>query len=104
MAQRYCQSQNASLPSVQELEVGETSGIYHGGIELKKDALYHLHSGMYYSSEAQLDNRVRPNLNPQGSTGYYYCIRQKKAAARESAKALTKRPVKTVVKSQADRG
>lgn len=100
MAQRYCQSQNASLPSVEELEVGETSGIYHGGIELKKDALYYLHSGQYYSSEPQLQDKVRPNLNPQGSNAYYYCIRHKNAAG----KAPAQRPVKAAVKKQADRG
>ena len=81
MARRYCQSQNADLPGLEEIEMGETSGLYHGGIELKKDALYHLNSGMYYSSEAHLQNRVRPNLNPPGSNAYYYCIRKKRSAA-----------------------
>ena len=97
-ARRYCQSQNADLPGVQELEVGETSGMYHGGIELKKDALYHLNSGMYYSSEPQLESRVRPNLNPSGNNAYYYCIRQRKEAPREvvkeSAKEGAKKPAK----------
>lgn len=104
VARRYCQSQGAGLPGLEELEVGETSGIYHGGVELKKNALYHLNSGMYYSSEPQLDNRVRPNLNPHGSNAYYYCIRRKKAAATESVKEPTTRPVKAAVKKQADRG
>lgn len=104
VARRYCQSQGADLPGLQELEVGETSGIYHGGVELKKDALYHLNSGMYYSSEPQLDNRVRPNLNPHGSNAYYYCIRHKKAVVTEPVKEPTTRPVKATVKKQADRG
>lgn len=82
VARRYCRSQNADLPNAPEIEVGETSGIYHGGIELKKDALYHLRSGMYYATEPYLDNRLRPNLNPQGSNAYYYCIRPKKVLAR----------------------
>lgn len=99
-AQRYCQSQHAALPSVEEMEVGETSGLYHGGIELKKDALYHLASGLSYSSEAQLDSRVRPNLNPRGSNAYYYCIRPKNGAA----PARAQRPGKASVKKQADRG
>ncbi len=86
MARRYCQSQNADLPGLEEIEMGETSGLYHGGIELKKDALYHLNSGMYYSSEPHLQNRVRPNLNPQGSNAYYYCIRKKRAATTAKAK------------------
>ena len=85
-AQRYCQSQNAALPGLEEIEMGETSGPYHGGIELKKDALYHLNSGMYYSSEPQLQNRVRPNLNPQGSNAYYYCIRKKRPATTTKVK------------------
>lgn len=112
VARRYCLSQDADLPALEELEVGETSGLYHGGVELKKDVLYHLNSGMYYSSEQHLDNRVRPNLNPQGSTAYYYCIRQKKSAgrasgkapAKASTKASTQRPAKAAPKSQADRG
>ena len=86
MARRYCQSQNADLPGLEEMEMGETSGPYHGGIELKKDALYHLNSGMYYSSEPHLQNRVRPNLNPPGSNAYYYCIRKKRPAATAKAK------------------
>ena len=86
MARRYCQSQNADLPGLDEIEIGETSGLYHGGIELKKDALYHLNSGMYYSSEQHLQNRVRPNLNPQGSNAYYYCVRKKRGTTTAKAK------------------
>lgn len=100
MARRYCQSQNADLPGVEEMEVGETSGVYHGGIELKKDALYHLNSGMYYSSEPQLESRIRPNLNPSGNNAYYYCIRQTRAAKAPS-KAPAKTPAKAPVKASA---
>ena len=84
MARRYCHSQGADLPSAEELEMGETSGIYHGGIELKRDALYHMRSGMYYSAEpAYVQNKIKPNLNSNGSNAYYYCIR-KKPRAREN--------------------
>jgi hypothetical protein len=101
VARRYCQSQGADLPGLEELEVGETSGIYHGGIELKKDALYHLNSGMYYSSEPQLENRVRPNLNPHGNNAYYYCVRHRKEPVKE-VKEL-KEPVKGATKKQAQK-
>ncbi|MDD2713734.1 MAG: hypothetical protein PHU77_12520 [Simplicispira sp.] len=78
VARRYCASQNAELPSAEELEMGETSGIYHGGIELKPDALYHMRSGMYYSAEpVYVQNKIKPNLNKDGSNAYYYCIRKK---------------------------
>jgi hypothetical protein len=99
-ARRYCRSQNADLPGVEEMETGETSGIYHGGIELKKDALYHLNSGMYYSSEPQLESRIRPNLNPSGNNAYYYCIRQTRAAAKAPSSVAVKptAPAKAMVK------
>lgn len=99
MARRYCQSQSADLPGVEDMEVGETSGLYHGGIELKKDALYHLNSGMYYSSEPQLESRIRPNLNPQGSNAYYYCIRHKKLLAPAPTQVAAKAPVKASAKA-----
>lgn len=81
MAQRYCASQSAQLPSAEELEMGETSGIYHGGIELKRDALYHMRSGMHYLAEpVYVENKIKPNLNSEGSNAYYYCIRKKARA------------------------
>ena len=101
MARRYCQSQNADLPGVEDMEMGETSGVYHGGIELKKDALYHLNSGMYYSSEPQLESRIRPNLNPLGSNAYYYCIRHPKPVMAAPAKARVKAAAKAPAKAKA---
>ncbi|MBP6395994.1 MAG: hypothetical protein KA309_09645 [Giesbergeria sp.] len=101
MARRYCQSQNADLPGVEDMEMGETSGPYHGGIELKKDALYHLNSGMYYSSEPQLESRIRPNLNPLGSNAYYYCIRHPKPVMAAPAKARVKAAAKAPAKAKA---
>ena len=76
-ASRYCQSQGAELPSASDMEIGETAGIYHEGIEVKPERLYHLRSKELYASERADGPRLRPNPNAQGSNAYYYCIRKK---------------------------
>ena len=80
-ASRYCQTQGAELPTENEMEVGESSGIYHGGIEAKNDRLYHMRTGQLYVARQSADERVVPNRNPKGSNAYYYCIRKKAGAA-----------------------
>ena len=79
-ASRYCQTQGAELPTENEMEVGESSGIYHGGIEAKNDRLYHMRTGQLYVARQSADERVVPNRNPKGSNAYYYCIRKKVGA------------------------
>jgi len=80
-ASRYCQTQGAELPTENEMEVGESSGVYHGGIEAKSDRLYHMRTGQLYVAQQSADERVVPNRNPRGSNAYYYCIRKKAGAA-----------------------
>lgn len=80
-AQRYCKSQSADLPNAQEMETGESSGFYHGGIALKANSLYHIKTGLYYSSETvDVAGKLRSNFNNNASNGYYYCIRNKPMA------------------------
>lgn len=77
-AERYCASQKATLPDLPQMELGEAAGFHHGGISLVADSLYHIQNGMYYSSEtSHVDGRLRKNLMPSTSNGYYYCIRHK---------------------------
>lgn len=77
-AQRYCASQKATLPSLLEMELGEAAGFHQGGISLMEDSHYHMQDGLYYSSEtSNVDGRMRKNLMPSVSNGYYYCIRPK---------------------------
>ena len=82
-ASRYCQSQGAELPSASEMEIGETAGIYHEGIEVKAERLYHLGSSQLYAPQLSRDARLLPNPNPQGSNAYYYCIRKKASRGRK---------------------
>lgn len=77
-AQRYCQSQNAQLPSAEELDIGQSAGIYHQGIEVKNDRLYHTSAGTHYQPmPLSAQERELPNRNVQGSNAHYYCIRSK---------------------------
>ncbi|MBK7001797.1 MAG: hypothetical protein IPH35_18015 [Rhodoferax sp.] len=78
MAKRYCKSQNAELPTATEIEMGESAGFYNGGVALKADSLYHIKTGMYYSSETQdVAGKIRPVSIENASLAYYYCIRNK---------------------------
>lgn len=82
MAQRYCRSQNAELPSAEELDVGQAAGVYHQGIEVKSERLYHTGTAMHYQPmPLTAQERVLPNRNLQGSNAYYYCIRSRSEVA-----------------------
>lgn len=82
-AARYCRTQNASLPTAEELEIGEALGVYSGGVALRPASVYHLVSGMYESSQTQAGaGKVRPNYITSVSNGYYFCIRRKAVARR----------------------
>lgn len=74
MAQRYCQSQQAQLPSVEELELAHAAGFHGGGVALDSEGVYHIQSGLYDSAEAGAE-RVRSNFIASVPNGYYYCIR-----------------------------
>ncbi|MBP6419805.1 MAG: hypothetical protein KA294_10570, partial [Giesbergeria sp.] len=54
-----------------------------------------------YSSEPQLESRIRPNLNPLGSNAYYYCIRHPKPVMAAPAKARVKAAAKAPAKAKA---
>lgn len=81
-ARRYCHTQGAQLPTDRELEMGESSGVYHGGIEMRAERLYHTQDSMLYVPQLSGDERLLPNRNLLGSNGHYYCVR-KKASARK---------------------
>ena len=81
-ARRYCHTQGAQLPTDRELEMGESSGVYHGGIEMRAERLYHTQDSMLYVPQLSGDERLLPNRNLIGSNGHYYCVR-KKASARK---------------------
>ena len=87
MAQRYCQSQNAALPTAEELETGEAAGFYGGGVVLRPNILYHIQSGLYDASGQQEGtDKARPNHIASVRNGYYYCIRQKPGPVNAKAK------------------
>lgn len=87
MAQRYCQSQQASLPTAAELEAAEAAGFYGGGVTLQPYSLYHIQSGLYDATGLQEgSDRTRPNHLASVRNGYYYCIRSKPDAATARAK------------------
>jgi hypothetical protein len=73
-AQRYCQSQNAALPTAGELETAEASGFYGGGVALRPTGVYHIQSGLYDTAQALAD-KVRANHIASVPNGHYYCIR-----------------------------
>lgn len=81
VAQRYCQSQQAALPSADELEMADATGFYNGGVALRPGSSYHVQSGIYNTS-ATADSRTRVHANhlAQVPNGYYYCIRSKAPA------------------------
>ncbi len=74
-AQRYCQSQDAALPTAAELETAEASGFYGGGVALRPTGVYHIQSGLYDTTQALAD-KVRANHIASVPNGYYYCIRK----------------------------
>ena len=73
MAQRYCQSQQAALPTVEEMEAAEAAGFYGGGVTLRPHTPYHVQTGLY--DPADDAGKVRPNYIASVRNGYYYCIR-----------------------------
>lgn len=79
MAQRYCQSQNAQLPTAEELESAHAAGFYGGGVVLEPDGVYHIQNGLYDTAQTGMD-RVRGNYIASVPNGYYYCIRHKVVA------------------------
>jgi hypothetical protein len=83
-AQRYCQSQDAALPTAAELETAEASGFYGGGVALRPTGVYHIQSGLYDTTLALAD-KVRANHIASVPNGYYYCLR--KLADTKAAKA-----------------
>lgn len=88
MAQRYCQSQNAALPSAEDLEAAEAAGFYGGGVALRPHILYHIQSGLYDASGQQEGTgKARPNHIASVRNGYYYCIRQKPGPVSTKARA-----------------
>lgn len=78
-AQRYCQSQDAALPTAAELETAEASGFYGGGVALRAGGVYHIQSGLYDTTQALAD-KVRANHIASVPNGYYYCIRRQAGA------------------------
>ena len=88
MAQRYCQSQNATLPTAEDLETAEAAGFYGGGVVLRPNILYHIQSGLYDASGQQEGTgKTRPNHIASVRNGHYYCIRQRPALANAKIKA-----------------
>ncbi|MGE4331171.1 hypothetical protein [Diaphorobacter sp.] len=85
-ALRYCQSQNAQLPTAHELEVAEAAGFYGGGVALRQAGVYHVQAGLY-DTAAPLDGagRTRTNHLADVPNAYYYCIRYAPAPARPPA-------------------
>ena len=79
MAQRYCQSQQAALPTVDEMEAAEAAGFYGGGVTLRPHTPYHVQTGLY--DPADDAGKVRPNYIASVRNGYYYCIRNPLPAA-----------------------
>lgn len=83
MAQRYCQSQQAALPTVDEMEAAEAAGFYGGGVALQPAGVYHVQAGLYDTALAHDGaGRARPNHLASVPNGYYYCIRHAAAPAR----------------------
>lgn len=82
-ALRYCQSQNAALPTAAELETAEAAGFYGGGVALQPAGVYHVQAGLYDTALAHDGaGRARPNHLASVPNGYYYCIRHAAAPAR----------------------
>lgn len=75
-ALRYCQSQNAALPTAEELETAEASGFYGGGVVLRPSGVYHVLAGLYETAQS-LPDKVRVNYISSVPNGYYYCVRKK---------------------------
>ena len=89
MAQRYCQSQQAVLPTANELETAEAAGFYGGGVTLRPYTPYHVQTGLY--DPADDADKLRPNHIASVRNGYYYCIRHPAAAQRASRQNNQKR-------------
>ena len=90
-ALRYCQSQEAQLPTAQELEAAEAAGFHGSGVVLREGAVYHVQSGLYDLALAQDGaERVRPNFIASVPNGSYYCVRH----------ALTSKSTPKTVKEQ----
>lgn len=81
-AQRYCQSQQARLPSARELESAQALGFHGGGVTLRAGA-YHIDGGLYATDPALAGmDKVRANHLSSVPNGYYYCIRTPQPPAR----------------------
>ena len=74
MALRYCQSQQAQLPTADEMEAAEASGFYGGGVTLRPYTPYHVQTGLY--DPADDAGKLRPNYIASVRNGHYYCIRK----------------------------
>lgn len=75
-AVRYCQSQNAGLPTAEELETAEASGFYGGGLVLRPSGVYHVLAGLYETGQSTPD-KLRVNFISSVPNGYYYCVRKR---------------------------
>ncbi len=84
-AQRYCQSQQADLPTAEELETAEASGFYGGGVALRPTGVYHVRGGLYDAAQA-LSDKVRANHIASVPNGYYYCLRRKAGSGTAAAR------------------
>jgi hypothetical protein len=84
-AQRYCQSQQADLPTADELETAEASGFYGGGVALRTNGVYHVRGGLY-DAALGLAEKVRPNHIASVPNGHYYCVRRKPAPSATTAR------------------
>lgn len=85
VAQRYCTSQQADLPTAEELETAEASGFYGGGVALRNNGVYHVRGGLYDTAQGLAD-KVRPNHIASVPNGHYYCVRRKAAPAATAAR------------------
>ena len=89
-AERYCQSQQAQLPTAQELELAAAAGFHGGGIVLRSGAVYHAADGLYDNAPALAgQERQRPNYLADVPNGFYYCLRppQPTASALKATRA-----------------
>ena len=87
-AERYCHTQQAQLPSGQELELAEAAGFHGGGVVLRSNAVYHVSDGLYDNAAALAgEDKLRPNYLAGVPNGFYYCMRPPKAVAAKAGKS-----------------
>lgn len=82
VAQGWCQTQDAQLPSADELQAAQAAGFHGGGVALRAAGAYHVQGGLYDTASAQAGaGALRANHLADVPNGYYYCVRQPQPAA-----------------------